>query len=68
MTNHPDITITHHGSITLVHPHTELAKTWISDNAEPAAQFMGNSLACEPRYLDHLVQGMREDGLIVEGI
>jgi hypothetical protein len=63
----PDVLIENHGSIAMFTPMTPAAREWVDENLgiEPW-QMMGESVACEPRCLDNLVEGMREAGLVVE--
>lgn len=60
-----DISVENHGSICLVRTHTRAGRSWIKDNVQDDAQYLGDALAVEPRYLDNLVAGMRADGLVV---
>ena len=57
-----DVLIESHGSVT-----TSEAHQWVEENVhvEPW-QWMGCSIACEPRRLWPLVEGMQQDGLVVE--
>jgi hypothetical protein len=60
-----DASVENHGSITLVRPLTGAAKTWLEENVQEDAQYLGSALAVEPRYVDDLVAGMTGDGLTV---
>ena len=61
-----DVLIENHGSIALFTPMTADAHRWVEKHVEIELwQRLGCSVACEPRYLDHLIEGMQEDGLIV---
>jgi len=62
-----DVRIANHGSIVLVRPVTKAAEEWLNDNVGGEAQYFGNALACEPRYVGDLLHGMENDGLIVKG-
>lgn len=62
---HADAIVTVHGSIVLVAPRSDRASHWIAENVQEDAQFWGGALVVEPRYLEHLVKGMRADGLVV---
>ena len=48
----------------LIQPKTELARQWIDENihAEPW-QWLGNNLAVDHRYIESIVEAMREAGL-----
>jgi hypothetical protein len=63
-----DVLIENHGSVALFTPMTPEAHLWIEENVhiEPW-QWMGCSIACEPRCLTQLVEGMQEGGLVVTG-
>jgi hypothetical protein len=61
------VLVENHGSVALFTPMTPDARQWIEENVhvEPW-QWIGCSVACEPRCLDQIVEGMQEDGLIVQ--
>jgi hypothetical protein len=61
-----DVLIENHGSISLFTPMTPDALEWIEEHVrvEPW-QRLGPSIACEPRCLGLLVEGMQQDGLVV---
>lgn len=61
----PDIKVTNHGSLFMVAALTEVAHDWLRVMLQPDAQWLGNSVAVEPRYIEGLVEGMRGDGLVV---
>lgn len=62
-----DVTVTDHASVVMVTPHTQKARDWVDEHIELESwSWMGNSFACEPRHVDRLVAGMREDGLTVK--
>lgn len=61
-----DVLIENHGSVALFTPITPEAHHWVEENVEIEPwQRMGRSIACEPRCLGPLVEGMRDDGLVV---
>jgi hypothetical protein len=62
-----DVLIENHGSVALFTPVAAEAHQWVEENVhvEPW-QCLGASIACEPRCLEQLVEGMQEDGLVVE--
>jgi len=47
---------------------TTEAKQWVEDCVSPDRQMYGNGLAVEWRYAAALAEGMRRDGLKVEGV
>jgi len=63
----PDVLIENHGSVAMFTPMTPDAHQWVEEHVhvEPW-QRMGCSIACESRYLGPLVEGMQQDGLVVE--
>ena len=62
-----DVFIADCGSVALFTPMTPVAHQWVEENVQVEPwQRMGASIACEPRCLDDLVEGMRQDGLAVE--
>jgi hypothetical protein len=62
-----DVFIADHGSVTLFTPMTPEAHQWVEEHIQVEPwQRMGASIACEPRCLTNLVEGMQEDGLAVE--
>lgn len=60
-----DAVVTNHGSIMLLEPISEHAKTWTSANIPDDAPMFGNAYAIEPRYIGAIVDGMSADGLVV---
>jgi hypothetical protein len=66
----PDFSISYHGTLALLHPHTDLCHAWINENVQTeASQWFGSgaaggALAVEPRYLDHLVEGLHAAGFL----
>lgn len=62
-----DFTISNHGSIFMVTPNTPQAQGWVTLSLSLESwQWLGNSFSVEPRYIEDLVQGMRNDGFSVE--
>ena len=62
-----DVFIENHGSVALFTPMTPDAHRWIEEHVEVEPwQRIGGSIACEPRFLDQLVEGMQESGLVVK--
>lgn len=61
-----DVYVANHGSVVMVEPRSEDAKEWVEENVPLEDwQWMGRSFAVEPRMLDDLVMGMREEGFRV---
>ncbi len=62
----PDVTVANHGSIFMIYPLTQAAKEWVDENVPlEDYQWLGPSFACEHRYVDNLLEGMMNDGLVV---
>ncbi len=62
-----DVLVANHGTVALFTPMTPDAHRWVEENVEVEPwQRLGSSIACDPRCLEQLVEGMREDGLVVE--
>jgi hypothetical protein len=58
-----DIVVSDQGSVILVIPRTEAARSWLTDNVDSGAMWYGQSLVVEPRYISYLIEGMMEEGL-----
>jgi hypothetical protein len=61
-----DFIFTYHGTIGLLRPLTEAAEEWLDANIADDAQWFGNALAIEHRYIDAIIDGIINDGLSVE--
>ena len=62
-----DVLIENHGSVALFTPMTPDAHKWVKEHVEIEPwQRIGASIACEPRCLEQLVEGMQQDGLVVD--
>jgi hypothetical protein len=53
-------------TVFLVEPLTQAASEWIVENVEGETTWLAGNLAVEHRYIDALIDGMREAGLVVE--
>ena len=62
----PDFRCENHGSIFLLYPVSESAKSWIEENLPSDAQWFGNAVAIEHRYVWPILEGIRNDGLAVQ--
>ena len=60
------IRIENHGSLYLARPLDSEAVDWLHESAPEEAQFLGNALAIEPRYVDGFCQAARAAGAEVE--
>jgi hypothetical protein len=62
----PDVILTFHGSIALITPLTDVAQSWVSEHLElEESLYFCGALVVEPRYLDPIVAGMADDGLVI---
>jgi hypothetical protein len=59
-----DVRVNYCGTVTMYSLITRKARAWVKSNV-PDAIMLGNSLACEYRFVSALEQGMREAGLVV---
>ena len=61
----PDLRVENHGSIFLLRSRTEVGETFIEDHAPEDAQYFGDALVVEPRYVENWVDRARDAGLEV---
>lgn len=61
-----DFTLSYHGSVVLLKPNTEAARSWVSFSLPEELPMFGSSVAVQPRYVDEICRGIVEDGLTVE--
>ncbi len=61
---HTDVTVENHGSLVLVRPETDAATDWLNENVTECVWFAG-ALVVEPRYVEGLLLGMAEEGLMI---
>jgi hypothetical protein len=64
----PDVIVQGNGrdSVLLLCPQTDAGREWIKENVtDPSAQFLGQNLAVDHRYVRGVVEGMVDSGLIV---
>ena len=66
--NGPDFTVRDEGSILLLTPHTEPARTWIDRHVGPDNGFQPYypTIVIEPRYVIAILEGIRAGGLEIE--
>ena len=57
-----DFTVENYGSVFFIRCHTERAKKFLVQSVEPDAQWFGDALAVEPRFIGGLLSSLREDG------
>jgi len=61
-----DIQVINHGSIFGLAPLTEAGEVWLTENLPDDTQCLGKVRFCEHRYVAPIVEGMQNDGLVVE--
>ena len=61
-----DLFVQNEGSIFLLRPVSDAGLEWISEHIPEDAQFFGNAVVVEHRYIGAIVQGAQDDGLVVE--
>lgn len=54
-----------HGSLFLVRPLNDAAREWLQRTAPEDAQFMGEAMAVEPRYVQGVTDAIEADGGVV---
>lgn len=57
-----DFTVENFGTIIILRCNTERAKTFLLKFVEPDAQWFGDALAVNARFIGGLVSSLREDG------
>ena len=61
-----DFRLENHGSLFLVRPLTKSGEEFLTQTAPEDAQFMGNAMAVEPRYVEGVCEAIAEYGLSYE--
>jgi hypothetical protein len=61
----PDFFAENHGSIFLLRPVTPAGFAWVSEHIPEDAQFFGEAVCVEHRYIADIVEGIRECSLEV---
>jgi hypothetical protein len=61
---HPDFFVFNEGTIFLLTPLTDAACTWLDEHLPEDAQWFGNGVVVEHRYIADIVQGIFNDGLV----
>jgi len=60
-----DFLCENHGSIFLLRPLSQSAQSWVEEHLPTDAQWFGNAVVIEPRYVWAIVEGIQNDGLAV---
>ena len=63
-----DFTVRNEGTLFLLTPNTEAAKSWIEDFIPEDAMKCGDSIVVEHRYISDILTGIVCDGLTFESI
>jgi len=64
-TKGPDFSCENHGSTFLLRPLSESAKIWVEENLPDEAQWFGDAVVVEHRYIWPILEGIENDGLVV---
>lgn len=66
-TRHSDFTLNAQGSIALLRPNTPGGEAWVNDNIgqESGYQPYWPTVVIETRFVENILAGIEEDGLIV---
>lgn len=51
-------------TVYLIVPASDVAKDWLKEHVDENAMWHGNGVAVEHRYVDDILLGMAEDGLL----
>ena len=62
-----DLEVADHGSLILIRARTTTGQEWLDENLGGDVQYWGDSVACEPRYVDDVLAGAKDYGLNVSG-
>jgi hypothetical protein len=60
-----DVRIENHFSVYLLLPLTYVGRDWLRSHVASDAQWFGDALVCEPRYVADIAKGAVDDGLVV---
>lgn len=61
----PDFRCENHGSLFLLFPLTDSAQSWVEEHVPSDAQWFGNAVVVEHRFIWAILEGIQEDGLAV---
>ncbi|MES2200724.1 MAG: hypothetical protein V4498_00570 [candidate division FCPU426 bacterium] len=65
----PDVSVQNHGSICIINFTSKAAQSWREEHIPAEAQGWGPyGVAVEPRYVEDILEGIQNDGLIVAGV
>jgi hypothetical protein len=63
--NEMDFTVTNHGTIFLLEPHTDAGIAWVAEHLPAEALTFGDAVVVEHRFIRDIVVGIQADGLAV---
>jgi hypothetical protein len=61
----PDFMFANHGSVCILIPVSGDAEAWIAENIGSDAMSWGKGVVIEPRYVDPILEGIEEAGMVV---
>lgn len=61
-----DFTLAHHGSVALLTPNNAEAHKWLGEHIPDDALWGSKGVVIEPRYVEGMMDGIREDGMTLE--
>ena len=66
-TTQPDFRVFGGGSLYMLLPKSEAAKDWAREHLPEDALTLGRAIAIEHRYINPILDGINDAGLVVEG-
>ena len=63
----PDFKLFGGGTVYMLYPASEAAKEWVREHLPPDALTLGRSIAIEHRFVNSILDGINDAGLVVEG-
>jgi hypothetical protein len=60
----PDIIFENYGSLFLLRPVSAAGQTWLDENISDGALTIGGAIVCEIRYVEDIILGAIDDGLV----
>ena len=61
-----DFQVVDHGTIYLLYANTRRAKQWVKENLPQDHMQYADASVVEPRYIDDIIDGIREDDLDID--
>ncbi len=59
-----DVQVENHGTVVLFRPLTPAGESWLRENCQAEKwSWFGGAMACEPRFVVAVAQGLKNDGL-----